>query len=423
MRGRLGKSVIAAEIARTATAKHSRVLFLVHRKELCKQIQGTFIANSVDFDYCDIVMVQTYSRRMAQYSEPDIIIVDETHTNMKAYKKIFETYPEALKIGFTATPCRLNQGGLGELYSSMVVGVTTQWLIANDFLAPYKYYSVQLADTDNLHVKQGDFDKNEVAELMQNKEIYGSTVIQWEKLAPGAKTIVYCSSVESSKETALEFQNKGYNAYHLDGTSPAVERAEIVEQFRNGSVNILCNVDLFSVGFDVPDCECVILLRPIQSLALFVQQSMRSLRYKPDKTAIVIDHVGNVFRHDLPDAERQWSLLPKAKQENEIKIKECPKCFAVYPPEKTACPYCGTETHIVKERKGKKLVEVDLVEVQRQQDIKDTHLTEFKAETWDQVVEYQKLKKYKFFWCIRYCSMNDIEIPKKYKSMKRKFLK
>jgi len=102
----------------------------------------------------------------------------------------------------------------------------------------------------------------------------------------------------------------------------------------------------------VPDCSTVIMLRPTQSLSLYIQQSMRGMRYRPGKQSIIIDHVDNVRRHGLPDAERQWSLkgIKKEESESEVSIKECENCFAVYPPKYLVCPMCGHKPE-VKEQK------------------------------------------------------------------------
>ena len=373
MRRRLSKSVIQAEISRSATAKRNRVLFLVHRQELCQQISNTFSAQGVDMALCSVSMVQTVSRHLDRILTPQLIITDEAHHSTAAtYRKIYDAFPEALRLGFTATPCRLNHGGLGEVYDDLITSVSTQWLIENKYLSPYKYYSVKLADTSGLHVRAGEDKADEVAELMQHKEIYGGTVEQWEKLAKGKKTIVYCASVEASRLTAEEFCKAGYTAASLDGTTDKEERQSVMEQFRNGDIMILCNMDLFVEGLDVPDCECTVLLRPTQSLTLYIQQSMRSMRYMPGKTAIIIDHVGNCYLHGLPDDDREWTLEPKAKQENIVKIRECPECFAVYPPTLEKCPYCGAVAVKEIQRKDKKVVDIDLVEMKRQDDIRNT---------------------------------------------------
>lgn len=415
-----GKSVIQAEIAHSATDKGNRVLFLVHRKELCEQISNTFTAQGVDMDLCSVSMVQTVSRHIEKIQAPKIIITDEAHhSTANTYKKIYNAFPDALRLGFTATPCRLNAGGLGEVYEDLITSVSTKWLIDNHYLSPYKYYSVKLADTSGLHVKAGDYKADEIAELMQSKEIYGETVKQWERLAKGRKTIAYCASVKAAEETAEQFRQAGYTAASLSGSTPKEQRTQIMQDFRDSKIMILTNCELFGEGLDVPDCECTVLLRPTQSLTLYIQQSMRSMRYMPDKTAIIIDHVGNCYLHGLPDDNREWTLEPKAKQANMVKIRECPMCFSVYPPTKQKCPYCGYAAVKEIQRKDKEVVEIDLVEMKRQDDIRNTRLADAVLETWAQVVEFQKIHKYKFAWCIRYAAVNDIPIPHKYDNMRR----
>ena len=416
-----GKSVIQGTIAANANKKGNRVLFLVHRKELCEQIRNTFTCCGVDWSLTTVGMVQTFTRHISDLKEPQIIITDECHlSTAKSYTKIYGAFPNALKLGFTATPCRLNDGGLGAVYDALVQGVSTRWLIDNGHLSDYKHYSVQLADTSGLHSKGGEFVSSEVQELMEGKHIYGETVQNWLRIAKGKKTIVYCSSVTSSKETSEHFINQGISAAHLDGNTSAEIRTDIMQQFRAGKIQVLCNCELFSVGLDVPDCECVILLRPTQSLTLYIQQAMRCMRAdknNPDKVGIIIDHVGNVYRHGFVDDNRNWTLdVKKRKAENLIKIKECPQCFTVYSAEKSQCPECGYECHIVKQTKDKKTVEIDLQEVKRQEDIKNAEYTEYQnCKTFSELVEFQKLRKYKFGWVLRKAIELGIKIPPKYK--------
>lgn len=371
-------------------------------------------------ELCSVSMVQTVSRHLDRVETPKIIITDEAHHSTAAtYKKIYEAYPEALRLGFTATPCRLNQGGLGEIYSDLITSVSTQWLIDNKYLSPYKYYSVKLADTSGLHIRAGEYKADEVAELMQHKEIYGGTVQQWKRLAEGKKTIVYCASVEAARMTAFEFMRAGYSAASLDGTTAPELRAQTMQEFREGKILILCNCELFGEGLDVPDCECTVLLRPTQSLTLFIQQSMRSMRYMPGKTAIIIDHVGNCYLHGLPDDDRSWTLEPKKKQENIVKIRECPNCFAVYPPSLQRCPYCGYMAVKEIQRKDKKVIDIDLVEMKRQDDIRNTSYFDLHPQSWSEIEEIRKARGYKIQWAVRYAAKHGIAIPNKYAYMRR----
>lgn len=343
-----GKSVIAAEIAKRTTAKGNRVQFLVHRRELCEQIYDTFSSYGVDMTLCDIGMVQTVCRRINNMLPPTLIITDENHHCLAgSYKKIYSAFPNAYCIGVTATPVRLNGGGLGDVNDCLIIGPTVKELISRSCLVPFDYYAPALADLSGIHIKStGDFDEKEIETALNKPKIYGDVISYYRRLTGGAQAVCYCPTINFSKYMACEFKANGISAEHIDGNTPKSERGEIIENFRNGGIKILCNVDLISEGFDVPDVSAVILLRPTKSLTLYIQQAMRCMRYKPDKRAVIIDHVGNVHRFGLPDQEFEWSLDPapqRKKQEKtdaELKIRQCPKCFAAHK-YSDVCPYCG----------------------------------------------------------------------------------
>ena len=357
------------------------------------------------------------------YFANGILVHNCHHSTAATYRKIYDHYPETIRLGVTATPIRLNRGGLGEVYDDLIESVSTRWLIDHHYLAPYRYFSIPLVETAGLHTERGEYKASEVAALMEQKAIFGDTVRQWERIARGRKTIVYCASVDAARSTAEEFQTAGYSAAALDGTTPEAQRAATMAAFREGEITVLCNCELFGEGLDVPDCECVVLLRPTQSLTLHIQQSMRSMRYMPDKTALIIDHVGNCRRHGLPDDRREWSLAPKKQQENTVKIRECPNCYAVYPPTLSRCPYCGyMATHEIR-TVNRQTVDVDLIEVQHQEEIRNTKLRDADLHTWEEIVEFQKIHKYKFAWCLRYAIAHEIEYPNKYRYMVHRFIK
>lgn len=418
-----GKSVVAGAIAKSATRKGNRVLFSVHRAELLEQIKATFSSMGVDADLCSFGMIQTLRRRLDRLEECDLIIIDEAHTNYKAYQALFERYPNAIKLGFTATPVRLSDGGLGLLFTDLVESVSTHWLISNGYLAQYKYFSLPLASTKGLHIKAGEYNQGEVAELMENKAIYAGAVEQYEKFAKGKKAMVYCASIKSSIETAAAFRAAGISAVHIDGTMSKRQREAVIERYRDGEITVLSNVGITNEGFDDKDIECTILLRPTMSLALFVQMAMRSMRPRDGKTAIILDCVGSCYTHGLPDDDRQWSLEPKKKQADIVKIRICKNCYAAYPPTESKCPYCGYEATTEIQKTERKVVEVDLVELKRTEEIRNTRLRDADLHTWDEVVEFQKVHGYKFMWCLRYCINHEIPYPPKYKYMVRRFLK
>lgn len=325
------------------------MLFLVHRRELVDQIQRTFIGWGVDMDYCTVGMVQTITRRVKKMQAPALIITDENHHSLaESYKRIYEAFPKAYRVGVTATPVRLNGDGLGDVNDRLIIGVSAKWLIANQFLAPYDYYAPSVADLTGLHVRQGEYIASEIEARLMSAAIYGDVIANYQKYGNGDKAVCYCASIKHSMAVAEAFNQAGVCAAHLDGETPKPERNKIISDFRSGKVRILCNVDLISEGFDVPDCGCAILLRPTKSLTLYIQQSMRCMRYQPGKKAVIIDHVGNYARFGMPDDDREWTLdkKPRDKQaqreQNSVKAVICPECFRVFEPnEERACPWCG----------------------------------------------------------------------------------
>ena len=339
-----GKSVIIGSIAKQTADKGNRVLFLVHRKELCDQIEGTFNFIGVPKENYEIGMVQTIVRRLDKTIKPQLIITDENHHGLAAsYRKIYDYFSDVPKLGFTATPIRLNGSGLGDINDILIEEVNAKWLIENGFLAPYKYYAPKLIDTEQLKLNSlREFSNASINKAMEQKTIYGDVIKHYKQLADGEQAIAYCHNIESSKVTEQAFIHHGIKAKHIDAKTPKLERDEIIERFRKGEIKVLCNVDLIGEGFDVPDCSTVIMLRPTQSLSLYIQQSMRGMRYKEGKTSIIIDHVDNVRRHGLPDMEREWSLEGKKNESKaEIQVKECVNCFAVYLSKEDKCPECG----------------------------------------------------------------------------------
>ena len=384
----------------TNNKKH--VLFLVHRKELIDQIRGTFIKNEVNLDYVIFGMVQTIVRKLDKIPIPDLIITDENHHGLaNSYKKIYEYFSDVLRLGFTATPIRLNGSGLGDINDILIEEVDAEWLIENNFLSPYKYYAPKLIDTEKLKLNSlREFSSTSMNDALSENKIYGDAIKHYKKLANGEQAIAYCHSIESSKHLAEEFHKNGINAVHIDGKTPKNDRDDIIDKFRNGAIKVMTNVDIIGEGFDVPDCSTVIMLRPTQSLSLFIQQSMRGMRYRPGKTSIIIDHVDNARRHGLPDMKRTWSLegSKKTKSEAEIPIKECINCFAVYSPNEKHCPECG---HVpeVEERESEYEVDesVELEELNKE-DIKLDFREPKDCENMKELYELAKNKGYKPGW-------------------------
>ena len=364
-----GKSLIAADMAKRATARAKRVLFLVHRRELCDQITRTFRRYGVDMRFCRVGMVQTLCRRLDKLHIPELILIDECHHALAAsYLKVLEAFPEARCVGITATPTRLESGGLGRVFHQLLQGPSTKWLIENGYLAPYDYFSPSVADLSGLTVRRGEFVTEEVESRLIKKAVFGDVISYYRRLADGVKAICYCASIAHSQRMAEAFTEAGIPAAYIDGKTPDIIRERRIADFRSGAIQILCNVDLISEGFDVPDCGASILLRPTQSLTLYIQQAMRCMRFQAGKRAIILDHVGNYARFGLPDADREWSLKEKpkgkraAKESDDILVRQCPKCYYTHEPG-PVCPSCGY-AYPIKDRTPEEIHEAHLEKIQ-----------------------------------------------------------
>ncbi len=400
-----GKSIIIAEIVRLTVQKGGHVMFTVHRKELVEQIEQTFKQDDIDLSHTTIMTVGRIKNRLGKLPKPSLIITDETHHSLaKTYRKIYDYYNDVPRLGFTATPWRLSGKGLHDVYDDMVEGPSVQWLIDHHYLAPETTYGYQ-ADTKMLKKSStGDYTNQSMDEFAK-KIIRGDIVKNWLEKANGRKTIVYCHAVWFSEQVTKEFNDAGIPAVHADSKTPAKEREKIMQDFRNGKVTVLCNVDLVSEGFNVPDCSCVVMLRPTQSLVLYIQQSMRAMRYRPHKQAIIIDQVSNFEKFGLPETPRTWTLKDRKKKQrsnssNGVAIQTCKKCFAVIPASCKVCPVCGAEIEVDKQEitidKKAELKDVSQFKPFQTNYLATKKPSELKSRA--ELQEYAKIKGYKPGW-------------------------
>jgi len=384
-----GKTVMAAWMARGAAANGKRVLFMVHRQELIEQTSNTFAALGIrhglitsktapEYDLpVQIASVQTLVRRLERDATvlppPDFIICDECHHIVAGtYRRIIDFWPVQV-LGITATPERLGGQGLGDVFNSLVLGPTVSELVQWGNLSPFDYYAPPSKfDSSEVRVKFGEFVQEDLAKQVNRADIIGDTVKYYRELAGGKRAICYCVNRAHSEHMAEMFTAAGITAMHVDGETAAPVRSQAIADFRAGKIKILCNAELFGEGFDVPAMEAVILARPTALLTLYIQQAMRAMRRdedNPDKRAVIIDHVGNVFRHGLPDEEHEWTLETKKKKRREraTAIKICPDCFTAVASATRICPHCNHVFLAEKTPEESAGVLVKIDEVQRKQ--------------------------------------------------------
>jgi DNA repair protein RadD len=411
-----GKTFTFVYVGQSAVERGNRVLILVHRQELLMQASRSLTAMGVKHgliaagkprtgDPVQVASVQTLIRRMDKhYLHFDLIIVDEAHHAIAgSWRKIINYYPQAKVLGVTATPVRSDGKGLRDVFDALVQGPTVQQLIDMGHLVrPVVYAPPTALDLTGVKRRMGDFDATELNKRVDKPTITGSAVEHYRKLCDRQPAIAFCVSVAHAQHVAQEFRAAGYLAAAIDGSMADADRKRAIDELAMGRLHVLTSCDIISEGTDIPVVAAAILLRPTQSMGLFIQQVGRALRPAPGKEkAIILDHVGNCMRHGLPQDNRDWSLdgMPdagkRAKQNDVPPVKQCEKCYAVFTPQ-PVCPVCG-HMHIAKEREVKhvegELQEVDAVALQRQrkQEIGS-------ARTLEDLMDVAKRRGYKPGW-------------------------
>ena len=322
-----GKTRIFCEIAKAARAKGAKVQVLVHRRELVDQT-----------DDPSVMTIQSWTP-----DGEDLVIIDEAHHACARTWK--EKLLECKKVlGFTATPERLDGGGLDVVFEKMVVGPTSSELIRRGWLSRYKIFVPPgQADLRGVQRRGGDYARGELATRCGERGVVATAVRNWSLYSGHRQTIGFCVSVAHMESVQEVFQEAGISCAAIEGKTPKKLRDELVRGFKEGRFKVLLSVDLISEGFDVPACDCVLLLRPTQSLGLHLQQVGRALRPGAQE-AVILDCAANTTRHGTPAAERSWSLAGRKRERSglvaNLPVRVCPQCYSVHRPTLRICPYC-----------------------------------------------------------------------------------
>jgi len=298
--------------------------------------------------------VDTLIRRKNNFNKFTLWVCDEAHHLQKNNKwgAAVEMFPNARGLGVTATPERADGRGLSVgntgLFDEMIVGPSMRSLIDAGHLTDYRIFAppndIDLSDVTV--GASGDYSKPKLKKAIEKSRVVGDVVDHYKKIAGGKLGVTFATDVETATEIAHQFNIAGVRAEVVSAKTDDRARSAILEQFKNRQVMQLVNVDLFGEGFDLPAIEVVSMARPTQSYSLYVQQFGRALRPLEGKVdAIIIDHVGNVVRHGLPDMAREWTLDARASRgktcnTGEIPVKACPKCTAVFEAFHKICPFC-----------------------------------------------------------------------------------
>lgn len=327
-----GKTVLLSEVVKSEEqrVKNPWVWIVVHRRELVEQIRDTLNTMlSCPYSTLDttspllsensrikVMSIQWLSRHYQDMAEkPSLIVIDEAHHAVaKTYAEVMNAYPEARKLGVTATPCRLNKKGFTDLFDVLLQSWPTKKFIADGRLSLYDYMSIKADSIDQRMVfgltkrgADGDFSLKEMSEKLDVQpsiERLCDTILRY---ASNKKGIVYAIDIKHAEHIAEQYRVHGIHAVAISSKTPNDERRLTIDKFKAGLIQVLVNVDLFGEGFDCPDVEFIQLARPTLSLAKYLQQVGRGMRvFEGKKFCLILDNVGLYRLFGLPSDERDW---------------------------------------------------------------------------------------------------------------------
>lgn len=327
------------------------VLVVAHRRELIGQISQTLDSFGVDHGQIvsgkevnperlvQVASIQTLTRRIPPtYREgecvggrdgeslndlnPSLVIVDEAHHALaETYRMLWVQWPKARFLGLTATPCRLSGEPFTDLFDVLVQSWTVVEFIKKGWLSDLDYVSVR---SDSMAMKKvaslnkrgadGDYQTRQMALVLDTPESIELLYKSYRKFVDGKKGILYAINQAHARHIADYYQSHGVNCCMIDANTPAGRRGRWVEDYRQGKIDVLVNVDIFSSGFDCPEVEFIQLSRPTLSLALYLQQIGRGMRVSEGKSQVtILDQVGLWLAFGLPTSDRNWNDMFEGK--------------------------------------------------------------------------------------------------------------
>lgn len=340
-----GKSAVAGFIAAAALDRDRSVVVVAHRRRLIQQLSETMHR----WGASGALVQSVQSIRPDRMPQPDLLLVDEAHHLVAGnqWGRLIDAWPDAHLVGLTATPARLDGVGLGVghggYFDHLVLGPDAAWLTAQGFLAPARVYSWPLSMA-GVRTRCGDYDQQQATQRMV--AVMGDAVAEYQRLLDGQTAIANCCSVAHAEAVAEAFRAAGIPAAALTGHTSRQQQDQMFADLTRGTLKVLAQCEMVSEGVDIPAVAGALMLRPTQSLVVWLQQLGRALRPAPGKAqAIILDHAGNAHRPGLglPTDPREWTLegRKRRKADPAAAVRSCPVCFCCVPAEVPECPECG----------------------------------------------------------------------------------
>lgn len=354
-----GKTLTSATIIRRAIERGKQVVFTVPRISLVEQAVEEFEAEGIDrigviqadhwrrdtFAPLQVASVQTLARRDFLPCA-DMVIVDECHLSPKPIYRWMKEKPEMPFLGLSATPWKK---GMGDHWQDLVSPISLADLIDKGFLSPFTVYAPSHPDVSGVKVgASGDYQKNQLSEVMQETRLVADVVDTWKQRAAGLPTLVFAVDLAHARKIQAAFAAGGIEMGYVEAKTETDERRRLLDQMERGAIAGVVSVGTMTTGVDA-DVRCVVLARPTKSEMFHVQAIGRALRTAPGKgRAIILDHADNHARLGFVTDIHYDRLLtgqekrePKQHERPERLPRECPSCGTLKPAG--PCPACGFE--------------------------------------------------------------------------------
>lgn len=311
-----GKTIVFAKITEECVRNGDRVLILAHRGELLEQAAdkiakatGLGCATEKAEQSClgswyriTVGSVQSLMRetRLKRFPEDyfNTIIIDEAHHCISdSYQRVLNHFPDAKVLGVTATPDRGDMKNLGQVFESLAYEYTLPKAIKEGYLSPIKAVTIPLqVDLTGVGIQSGDFKAGDLSTAL---DPYLERIAEeMEKYCREKKTVVFLPLVKTSQKFRDILNAHGFRAAEVNGESQ--DRAEILEDYASGKYNVLCNSMLLTEGWDCPDVDCIVVLRPTKVRSLYCQMVGRGTRLAPGKDhLLLLDFLWHTERHEL----------------------------------------------------------------------------------------------------------------------------
>jgi DNA repair protein RadD len=286
--------------------------------------------------------------KAGQFEAFDFIFVDEAHRIPASGEGKYRTFisqcrkfnPDIRVVGWTATPFRMNCGPIchsDHILNEVCYEAKVTDLISQGYLSKLRS---KVGDSLNLSDvrKSGDYVIKSLAQVTNREEVVRSAVREAVRIMTEKKrryAVFFCVDIEHCKRVSAELAKYRIHAPAVTGKTPQRERDRIVKDFKRGKIHAICNVSVFTEGFDAPHVDCVVLLRPTLSPGLFSQMVGRGMRWSDMKDCCWILDFANCIEEHGPIDTLGDNLY--------VAMATCGDCRESFSRAVRKCPSCGWE--------------------------------------------------------------------------------